>query len=64
MVFHFQIVSNAANPAKVDITDSRIVATYGVTITDGHDSRTVQEPMGDGVRLKLENNIFECEAVS
>jgi hypothetical protein len=63
-LFYFQIFSSATHPANVEITETRIAANCGITIADGQDTRIVQQSIDNGVRLKLENNVFECDVVS
>ena len=59
-VLHLQIFSSTTHPAEVVIAESRIAANQGITI-DGQD-RSVEQSIDSGVRLKLENNVIECEA--
>lgn len=59
-VLHLQIFSSTTHPAEVVIAESRIAASQGITI-DGQD-RSVEQSIDNGVRLKLENNVIECEA--
>lgn len=59
-----KIFSSTAHPANVVITESRIAASQGINVIDGQNEETVQQSIDNGVQLKLENNIIECEALS
>ena len=59
LLFDFQIFSSTTHPADVEIIEIRIAANSSINLTDGQDTRIVQQSCDNGVRLKLENNTFE-----
>ncbi|XP_028392422.1 SHC SH2 domain-binding protein 1 homolog B-like isoform X2 [Dendronephthya gigantea] len=58
-----KIISSGSHPANVAITESRISASRCIDVVDDKDIKNIKPSIDNGVRLKLEKNVFDCGEV-